>query len=97
MATISYAAASTPVRADLVEAHQKLWQKLAEPGTWWTGAERVAIAAEVRKAWTCTLCTDRKSALSPSAVDGEHDYPRCSSVRRSRNDPPRHHRSGPAE
>ena len=73
MATISYAAASTPVRADLVEAHQKLWQKLAEPGTWWTGAERVAIAAEVRKAWTCTLCTDRKSALSPSAVDGEHD------------------------
>ncbi len=73
MATISYAAASTPVRADLVEAHQKLWQNLAEPGTWWTGAERVAIAAEVRKAWTCTLCTDRKAALSPSAVTGEHD------------------------
>jgi len=73
MTTISYAAASTPVRADLVEAHEKLWQNLAEPGTWWTGAERVAIAAEVRKAWTCTLCTDRKAALSASAVDGQHD------------------------
>ena len=73
MTTISYASASTPVRADLVEAHQQLWQKLAEPGAWWTGAERVAIAAEVRKAWTCTLCTDRKAALSPSAVTGEHD------------------------
>ncbi len=73
MTTISYAAAGSPVRADIVEAQQKLWQKLAEPGTWWTGAERVAIAAEVRKARTCTLCTDRKSALSASAVDGQHD------------------------
>ena len=73
MTTISYAAAGTPVRADIVEAHQQLWQKLAEAGTWWTGVERVAIAAEVRKAWTCTLCTDRKAALSASAVDGQHD------------------------
>jgi len=73
MTTISYAAAGTPVRADIVEAHQQLWQKLAEAGTWWTGVERVAIAGEVRKAWTCTLCTDRKAALSASAVDGQHD------------------------
>lgn len=73
MTEISYAAASVPVRTDIVEAHQKLWQKLAEPGTWWTGAERVAIAAEVRKAQECTLCTTRKSALSASAVDGQHD------------------------
>ena len=73
MTTISYATADTPVRADIVEAHQQLWQKLAEPGTWWTGAERVAIAAEVRKAWACTLCLDRKAALSASAVEGEHD------------------------
>ena len=73
MTTISYAAAGIPVRADLVEAHQQLWQKLAEPGTWWTGVERVAIAAEVRKAWTCILCTERKAALSASAVEGQHD------------------------
>ncbi len=73
MTTISYAAASTSVRADIVEAHQKLWQKLAEPGTWWTGAERVAIAAEVRKARQCQLCTERKAALSAAAVRGQHD------------------------
>ena len=73
MPTISYAATEVPVRVDLVEAQRHLWQKLAEPGTWWTGAERVAIAAEVRKAWTCSICTDRKAALSPTAVAGEHD------------------------
>jgi hypothetical protein len=50
-----------------------LWQKLAEPGTWWTGAERVAIAAEVRTAQACALCIERKGALSPSAVQGQHD------------------------
>ena len=73
MTTISYAATEIPVRPDLVEAQQHVWQKLSEPGTWWTGAERVAIAAEVRNAWTCRLCIDRKAALSPSAVAGEHD------------------------
>ena len=55
MTQISYAAATVPVRADLTAAHEHLWQNLAEPGTWWTGAERVAIAADVRAAWTCGL------------------------------------------
>lgn len=73
MTQISYAAATVPVRADLAAAHEHLWQNLAEPGTWWTGAERVAIAAEVRTARTCALCTERKGALSPSAVQGQHD------------------------
>jgi hypothetical protein len=73
MTQISYAEARTPVRADLIQAHEQLWQNLAEPGTWWTGAERVAIAAEVRVARACPLCTDRKSALSPAAVEGQHD------------------------
>ncbi len=70
---ISYAHAPVPVRADIPAAHTKIWQKLAEPGTWWTGAERVAIAAEVRKARQCQFCTARKSALSPSAIEGKHD------------------------
>src|SRR5206468_6515452 len=34
---------------------------------------RVAIAAESRHAADCRLCRDRKAALSPSAVRGEHD------------------------
>lgn len=73
MTALSYTAAPVSVRADLVEAHQQIWQKLAEPGTWWTGAERVAIAAEVRKAGQCQLCAERKAALSASAVHGQHN------------------------
>ena len=34
------------------------------PGTWLTGAERVAIASETRNAPNCTLCKQRKDALS---------------------------------
>jgi len=61
-----------PVRAGLKDAHRNYWQVLAGPGTWFTGAERVAIAAEVRNALVCPFCAERKLALSPNAVDGEH-------------------------
>ncbi|MGE0823086.1 MAG: alkylhydroperoxidase-related (seleno)protein [Candidatus Binatia bacterium] len=71
--TISYASAPFLVRDDLREAHERVWCNLAEPGTWWTGAERVAIAAEVRQAANCQLCQDRKDALSAAAVTGTHD------------------------
>ncbi len=70
---ISYAQSSVPVRKDLVEAHQHAWQRLARAGTWWSGAERVAIAAEVRNAARCRACRERKQALSPSMVTAEHD------------------------
>ena len=73
MTQISYTATPIPVREDLPAAHTRAWQRLAKPGYWWTGAERVAIAAEVRNAWQCTLCKERKDALSPYAVSGEHD------------------------
>lgn len=68
MSDITYASGPVPVRADLLEAHRQVWDKLAEPGTWWTGAERVAIAAETRNARQCKLCQERKAALSPTAV-----------------------------
>jgi len=42
------------------------------PGTWWTGAERVAIAAATRSARACVFCEERKAALSPYAVSGTH-------------------------
>jgi hypothetical protein len=38
------------VREDLAAAHDRAWARLARAGTWWTGAERVAIAAEARRA-----------------------------------------------
>jgi len=62
-----------PVRDDILAAHRLFWRRISEPGTWWTGAERVAIAAEVRAARGCELCLERKQALSPNAVEGEHD------------------------
>ncbi len=70
---LSYGGASLTVRDDLVAAHQKTWEHIARPGTWWTGAERVAIAAETRNAGGCSLCAKRKEALSPYAVAGSHD------------------------
>ena len=62
-----------PIRVDLVESHRRSWKRLAESGTWWTGAERIAIAAEGRAANDCALCRERKRALSPFSVVGEHD------------------------
>jgi hypothetical protein len=73
--TLCYATAPVPVRDDLGAAHARAWDALARPGTWWTGAERVAIAAEVRTATTCALCRERTAALSPYTVAGVHDGP----------------------
>ncbi len=74
MAAFEYAESRVPVRKDLGVAHRQIWKRLAAPGCWWTGAERVAIAAEVRNAPRCPLCRERKQALSPYAIEGEHDH-----------------------
>ena len=70
---ISYEAAPIDVRDDLVVAHQRAWQRLAAPGTWWKGRRRVAIAAETRNAAICGHCRDSKAALSPYTTRGTHD------------------------
>lgn len=61
------------VRSDLTESLQLAWRKLGEAGTWWTGAERVAIAAETRQAVHCALCRARRQAASAAMVSGQHD------------------------
>ena len=65
--------ASLDVRSDILQTQRYIWHRLGEPGTWWTGAERMAIAAETRQAAGCALCAARKLALSPFSVDGDHD------------------------
>ncbi len=74
MTTVPVDDSSAPVvvRDDLRIAHAHAWERLGRPGTWWTGAERVAIAREVRAAWRCSLCRERKAALSPNTVPGPH-------------------------
>ena len=47
--------------------------ELGRAGTWWTGAERVAMLAEARAARACALCAERKAALPPYAVAADHD------------------------
>ncbi|MFP6683683.1 MAG: alkylhydroperoxidase-related (seleno)protein, partial [Polyangiaceae bacterium] len=63
------------VREDMLVAYRRAWDRLAEPGTWWTGAERVAIAAESRVAENCEFCERRAEALSPHSETGQHDGP----------------------
>ena len=66
-------AADLGIREDLPHAYRKAWQIIAQPGNWWTAQQRVDIARESRAAKDCRLCQARKSALSPNAVQGEHD------------------------
>jgi len=68
-----YSGAPVPVREDLRDSQQRVWKHLASPGSWFTGAERLAVAAESRNVSKCRLCRDRKDAASPNAVQGEHD------------------------
>lgn len=64
--------AGVPVRADLRESHHVLLDGLRRPGCWFTGAERLALAAESRNALACPLCRERKASLSPERPEGRH-------------------------
>ena len=72
MSYFDYAALDYDIRPDLPQAYRKIWENIAAPGNWWRGADRVAIAAEVRAAQQCDLCKERKAALSPFSVKGAH-------------------------
>lgn len=73
MTDLSYDASPYAIRDDLAAAHRRVWDRIAHPGTWLDGATRVQVAAEARHARGCSLCAQQKAALSPFAVDGEHD------------------------
>src|SRR2546426_8125791 len=96
---VEYEGAQVPVRKDLREAHRFILDHVRSPGTWWTGTERAAIAAEARGAARCALCRERRKSLSPGAVQGRHDGPHAlpenvvDTVHRIRSDPARLSRS----
>ena len=69
----SVASAALPVRNEVQAAHDATLRRFAEPGSWWSAADRLAIVREVRTAPSCELCRLRAEALSPDAVQGEHD------------------------
>ena len=72
MIAFGYQDSPHPIRGDIGEAHRVYWSRLASPGSWWSGPERVAIAAESRAARKCNFCVERKQALSPHALENEH-------------------------
>ncbi|MDX1382672.1 MAG: alkylhydroperoxidase-related (seleno)protein [Thermoanaerobaculia bacterium] len=39
-----------PIRGEILDAHARVLEHWASPGTWWTGAERLAIVVESRRA-----------------------------------------------
>ena len=57
-----------PIRADLVGAFRGVWDRLASPGSWWTGEQRVAIAAVARAAYSAADPIATGSQLPPPAV-----------------------------
>ena len=73
MEPIDYSDCVYPIRGDFAASHDRYWQRLARPGAWLTGTQRVDVAREVRQAPHCSLCWRRKEALSPAHVDGAHD------------------------
>jgi hypothetical protein len=56
------------VRLDLVVAHRQAWDALGRPGTWFTGHQRVELAATAVRA----MCDEHALApwIVPSTVDG---------------------------
>jgi alkylhydroperoxidase family enzyme len=73
MTEISYVSSPMAIRDDLVAAHSRVWDRLANAGTWLDGTTRVQVAAEARHARSCALCAQQKDALSPFAVESKHD------------------------
>ena len=73
MSQVDVAGQKLPMRSGLACEIERAWERLAAPGTWWTGEQRLAIAAEARQAQTCRLCRERAQALSPHTVEGPHD------------------------
>ena len=49
--SFEYAAFPHEIRSNLRDAQRSVWSRLGEPGTWWTGAQRVAIARIAREAF----------------------------------------------
>lgn len=79
--SFEFADAPIQIRAEIQEALRKEWSFLAAPGTWWSGAERVAIAAEARQAMLESLSEQRlrdqavageRTASRPKSILGEH-------------------------
>ncbi|WP_445366241.1 alkylhydroperoxidase-related (seleno)protein [Microbulbifer sp. ANSA001] len=69
----NYSNVPYPIRDDLRKANLKAWRFIGETGNWWSIEDHIAIAREVRAAYDCEYCRERRKALSPYQVEGLHD------------------------
>ncbi len=73
---VSYARAPAQVPVEVERLHQRAWAFVAEPGSWLSGRERVAVAAAVRSAVDCPRCGElRHDPAARPDVNGSHDTP----------------------
>lgn len=77
--SMNYAEAELPVAADTAAAHEATLQAFAQPGAWWSGADRLAIVEEARSVAECSpgaegaASTEQDAgALPPAAVEAIH-------------------------
>lgn len=80
--SMNFAEAELPVAADTAATDEATLQALAQPGAWWSGADRLAIVEEARSAAECSPSAegaagsgteqDDASALPPAAVEAIH-------------------------
>ena len=64
--------AALPADPATSAAHHATLRAIAEPGAWWSGADRLAIVRAARSAPTCALCA-RRDKPTATDNDGEHD------------------------
>jgi hypothetical protein len=65
-----YATSKYPVSDDIAAVHAAQFGQLGEPGTWWTGAQRLAIVTEARAAAiSAGLLEDPLDGNAPSEAD----------------------------
>ena len=69
---VDYDDVSYKLRQDFAESHTRFWHRLQQPGSWFTSADRIAIAQATRDARHCPLCLQRQQALSPRTIVGTH-------------------------
>jgi hypothetical protein len=72
--TNPFESAPVTLRPEIVPAVGAALAQLGKKGDWLDGERRLAVAREARNAWDCAICRERRDALSPYAVEGEHDH-----------------------
>ena len=71
--SISYTNAPVKVRDNIIAAHNRAWNRIAQGGAWFDGKNPRRDRRGNSASSKCALCSRRKEALSPYNIDGRHD------------------------